>query len=110
MSKPVDRASPPIHCSQQMTSNALPTLQKGPKLDRARQIPEWEEYDLEIAQFARELAAEGKIHSRMATADTNVLAGAGTGAANAEKGTTGGTAKPESGEHQGRSDIYTGAG
>jgi len=31
----------------------------------------------------------------MATADTNVLAGAGTGAANAEKGTSGGTAKPE---------------
>jgi len=31
----------------------------------------------------------------MATADTNVLAGAGPGAANAEKGMTGGTAKPE---------------
>jgi len=78
-----------------MISDALPTPQKEPKLDRARQIPEWEEYDSEIARFARELAAEGKIHSRMATADTNVLAGAGTGAANAEKGTSGGTAKPE---------------
>jgi len=31
----------------------------------------------------------------MATADTNVLAGAGTGAANAEKGTSGGTTKTE---------------
>jgi len=55
--------------------------QKEPKLARARQIPEWEEYDTEIAQFTRQLAEEGKIHSRMATADTNVLAGAGTGSA-----------------------------
>lgn len=55
-------------------------LQKEPKLARARQIPEWEEYDTEIAQFTRQLAKEGKIHSRMATADTNVLAGAGNAA------------------------------
>jgi len=32
---------------------------------------------------------------RMATADTDVLVGAGPGAANAEKGTSGGTTKPE---------------
>ena len=50
--------------------------QKEPKLARARQIPEWEEYDSEIARLSRSLAAEGKIHSRMATADANVLAGA----------------------------------
>jgi len=56
-------------------------LQKEPKLARARQIPEWEEYDTEIAQFTRQLAKEGKIHSRMATADANVLAGAGNTAA-----------------------------
>ena len=30
-------------------------LQKEPKLDRARQIPEWEVYDNEIAEFARRL-------------------------------------------------------
>jgi UDP-glucose:glycoprotein glucosyltransferase len=55
-------------------------LQKEPKLARARQIPEWEEYDTEIAQFTRQLAKEGKIHSRMATADANVLAGGGNAA------------------------------
>lgn len=31
------------------------TTQKEPKLDRARQIPEWEVYDSEIAEFARRL-------------------------------------------------------
>ncbi|KAG8216803.1 glycosyltransferase family 24 protein [Butyriboletus roseoflavus] len=50
-------------------------LTKEPKLSRARQIPEWEEYDNEIAQFVRRLAAEGKIHASVATADSNVLAG-----------------------------------
>jgi len=44
-----------------MASDALPTSQKEPKPDRARQIPEWEEYDSEIVRFARELAAEGKV-------------------------------------------------
>ena len=58
--------------------------QKEPKLARARQIPEWEEYDSEIARLSRSLAAEGKIHSRMATADANVLAGATNGASNGE--------------------------
>lgn len=51
--------------------------QKEPKLSRARQIPEWEEYDNEIAQFARRLAAEGKIHSSAATAGSDVLANVG---------------------------------
>lgn len=62
--------------------------QKEPKLARARQIPEWDEYDQEIARFTRALAEEGKIHSRMATADANVLAGAvpgsGSGSTDAE--------------------------
>ncbi|KAI3613174.1 glycoprotein glucosyltransferase [Moniliophthora roreri] len=53
-------------------------LTKEPKLSRARQIPEWEEYDAEIAKFARKLAQEGKIKSRIATADANVLASAGS--------------------------------
>ncbi|KAF9530297.1 UDP-glucose:glycoprotein glucosyltransferase-domain-containing protein [Crepidotus variabilis] len=56
-------------------------LTKEPKLARARQIPEWEEYDAEIARFTRELASQGKIHSRIATADTNVLAGGGASGA-----------------------------
>jgi hypothetical protein len=51
--------------------------QKEPKLSRARQIPEWEEYDNEIAQFARGLAAEGKIRSSIATAGSDVLANVG---------------------------------
>ncbi|KAI6043927.1 glycosyltransferase family 24 protein [Pisolithus marmoratus] len=50
-------------------------LTKEPKLSRARQIPEWEEYDGEIAQFARRLAAEGKIHGGALTADSKILAG-----------------------------------
>ncbi|EAU89163.2 hypothetical protein CC1G_08570 [Coprinopsis cinerea okayama7 len=51
-------------------------LTKEPKLSRARQIPEWEEYDAEIARFTRRLAEEGKISSGLSTADANVLAGA----------------------------------
>jgi len=59
--------------------NVSLVVQKEPKLARARQIPEWEEYDAEIAQFTRKLAGDGLIHSGMAAADTNVLANAGTG-------------------------------
>ncbi|KAF8069177.1 glycosyltransferase family 24 protein [Lyophyllum atratum] len=65
-------------------------LTKEPKLARARQIPEWEEYDAEIARFARQLAAEGVIHSGMAAADANVLANAG--AASTEASTSDATA------------------
>ncbi|PPQ88795.1 hypothetical protein CVT25_010481 [Psilocybe cyanescens] len=52
-------------------------LTKEPKLARARQIPEWDEYDTEIARFTRDLAKAGKVHSRIATADASVLAGGG---------------------------------
>ena len=62
-----------------MLLNVFLIVQKEPKLARARQIPEWEEYDTEIAQFTRKLAEDGLIHSGMAAADTNVLANAGTG-------------------------------
>ncbi|KAM6503198.1 glycosyltransferase family 24 protein [Amanita muscaria] len=70
-------------------------LTKEPKLARARQIPEWEEYDAEIARFTRKLAEEGKIRSGMAAADVNALASAGntpavpptTGSAESELGT-----------------------
>ncbi|TFK38220.1 UDP-glucose:Glyco protein glucosyltransferase-domain-containing protein [Crucibulum laeve] len=62
-------------------------LTKEPKLARARQIPEWEEYDAEIARFARQLVEEGKIHSRMATADANVLAGGNGAVAETESST-----------------------
>ncbi|KAF9027018.1 hypothetical protein BDZ89DRAFT_1102004 [Hymenopellis radicata] len=51
-------------------------LTKEPKLSRARQIPEWEEYDTEISKFTRKLADEGLITSQIAAVDTNVLAGA----------------------------------
>jgi UDP-glucose:glycoprotein glucosyltransferase len=63
----------------------LSPYQKEPKLARARQIPEWEEYDSEIAQLSRSLAAEGKIHSRMASADANVLAGTSNGGQDTNK-------------------------
>lgn len=68
--------------------------QKEPKLARARQYPEWEEYDGEIARFARTLADEGKIKSHTAAADVNALAGAGTGAAVSE-------ASPDEPDNQG---------
>ncbi|KAF8164188.1 UDP-glucose:glycoprotein glucosyltransferase-domain-containing protein [Mycena galopus ATCC 62051] len=54
-------------------------LTKEPKLVRARQIPEWEEYDSEISRFARKLAEEGVIRSRMVAADANALAASGAG-------------------------------
>ncbi|KAG9010570.1 hypothetical protein FRB93_003838 [Tulasnella sp. JGI-2019a] len=50
---------------------------KEPKLSRARQIPEWEVYDSEIATFARKLASLGQIHSSAAVEDVNALAGEG---------------------------------
>jgi len=52
-------------------------IQKEPKLSRARQIPEWEEYDSEIARFTRRLAQEGRIHASVAAADVNELAKVG---------------------------------
>ncbi|KAH9162492.1 UDP-glucose:glycoprotein glucosyltransferase-domain-containing protein [Lactarius sanguifluus] len=52
-------------------------LTKEPKLARARQIPEWEQYDAEIARFTRRLADEGRIHASAAAADVNELAKAG---------------------------------
>ncbi|GJF00041.1 glycosyltransferase family 24 protein [Phanerochaete sordida] len=56
-------------------------LTKEPKLARAKHIPEWEEYDSEIAHFARQLAESGLIHSGMADADATVLADVGAGKA-----------------------------
>ncbi|KIY49922.1 glycosyltransferase family 24 protein [Fistulina hepatica ATCC 64428] len=49
-------------------------LTKEPKLSRARQIPEWEVYDAEIAKFTNSLAQSGRITGSMAVADTSVLA------------------------------------
>ncbi|KAH8101097.1 glycosyltransferase family 24 protein, partial [Cristinia sonorae] len=54
-------------------------LTKEPKLVRARQIPEWSTYDSEIAEFARQLAERGEIHSGIAAADANVLAAQAAG-------------------------------
>ncbi|KAJ7264047.1 glycosyltransferase family 24 protein [Mycena haematopus] len=54
-------------------------LTKEPKLARARQIPEWEEYDAEISRFARKLAEDGVIRSHMVAADANALAASGAG-------------------------------
>lgn len=68
-------------------------LQKEPKLSRAKQIPEREKYDSEIAGFTRRLAEEGKIRSALATADANVLAGGGNPEPEASKeGADGGSA------------------
>lgn len=53
--------------------------QKEPKLARARQIPEWEQYDSEIARFTRRLAHEGRIRASASAADVNELAMVGSG-------------------------------
>jgi len=80
-------------------------LTKEPKLARARQIPEWEEYDAEIARFTRELAAQGKIHSRLAVADINALAGGGAAASTTGEGVEAEVASAESiEEEKGASD------
>jgi len=52
--------------------------QKEPKLERARKIPEWEQYDSEIAHFTRRLAEQGRIHASAAAADVNELAKVGS--------------------------------
>ena len=53
MPEPAHRAS--TFLSYLVSSVAHASMQKEPKLDRARQIPEWEVYDGEIAAFARRL-------------------------------------------------------
>ncbi|EJD40203.1 hypothetical protein AURDEDRAFT_70440 [Auricularia subglabra TFB-10046 SS5] len=63
-------------------------LTKEPKLARARQIPEWSEYDAEIARFARTLAEKGLIHSDAAAVDVDALASVGGGKPAAEKAET----------------------
>ncbi|KAI5117547.1 hypothetical protein M0805_004373 [Coniferiporia weirii] len=70
-------------------------LTKEPKLARARQIPEWEEYDAEIARFARTLADAGKIQSHIAAADANALASAGAGGAAGASGEAADTGKED---------------
>lgn len=50
-------------------------LTKEPKLSRARQIPEWSQYDAEIAAFARRLVHEGKIGETALGAEVDALAG-----------------------------------
>lgn len=79
MPEPADRTSCHIssHTVQPVKLTYGLTLQKEPKLSRARQIPEWEEYDAEIAHFASELAKQGKIRSGIVAADANVLADVG---------------------------------
>ncbi|KAJ7136717.1 glycosyltransferase family 24 protein [Mycena epipterygia] len=59
-------------------------LTKEPKLARARQIPEWEEYDGEISRFASKLAEDGVIRSRIVAADANALAASGAGGVKAD--------------------------
>jgi hypothetical protein len=49
--------------------------QKEPKLSRARQIPEWSQYDAKIARFARQLVKDGKIGSSALGAEVDALAG-----------------------------------
>ncbi|KAF9513801.1 glycosyltransferase family 24 protein [Hydnum rufescens UP504] len=61
-------------------------LTKEPKLSRARQIPEWEKYDAEVASFAQKLVEEGKIHSHAVAASANDLASIGAGKKNVEGG------------------------
>lgn len=58
-------------------------LQKEPKLVRARQIPEWDVYDQEIAAFAKRLEAEsgGEVGAGALAASVDDLAGEKAGVA-----------------------------
>jgi UDP-glucose:glycoprotein glucosyltransferase len=47
-------------------------------LARARAIPEWEEYDAEIAKFAKRLEKEGLLHTGIAAEGADALAGSST--------------------------------
>jgi UDP-glucose:glycoprotein glucosyltransferase len=63
--------------------------QKEPKLARARSIPEWEEYDGEVARLSRSLADRGLIRST-SSLDINALAGQAKPKPNVDQnGTTG---------------------
>jgi len=100
--KTIDLCQNPLTVSHpKMTSGVHLThawyAQKEPKLSRARQIPEWEEYDNEIAQFARRLAAEGKIHASVATAGSDVLANVGL-AQQAKSNDVGGASESDGGD------------
>ena len=68
-------------------------MQKEPKLTRARQIPEWEEYDTEISQFARKLADRGLIRSGAYTHGADTLAN--LGATESHKESAGEDANPD---------------
>lgn len=65
-------------CGSNLHKSLNLSIQKEPKLERARKIPEWERYDSEIAHFTRRLAEEGCIHTSAAAADVNELAKAGS--------------------------------
>lgn len=68
----------PLFLVSQSSSDVSPCVQKEPKLVRARQIPEWEEYDGEIARFAQSLVHDGKIKASAIAASVNELASIGT--------------------------------
>lgn len=53
-------------------------LQKEPKLSRARQIPEWEDYDAEVSRFAGKLADQGVIRSTAYAGGVDSLANLGS--------------------------------
>lgn len=93
----------------QLTYASRKTSQKEPKLSRARQIPEWETYDAEIAHFARKLADEGKLRSHVATADANVLANANANPnvnAKADASAETGASRSADEEDKGSSEAY----
>lgn len=75
--KTIDLCQNPLTVSFQDASFTLVLTppQKEPKLSRARQIPEWSEYDNEIAEFARGLTDKGLLKSRGASLDSGILAG-----------------------------------
>lgn len=58
--KTIDLCQNPLTVSDVLSPPAYktePGVQKEPKLDRAKQIPEWEVYDAEISAFAKRLMA-----------------------------------------------------
>lgn len=74
----LDRAKTIDLCQNPLTVRTSPyslacmteqRLQKEPKLDRAKQIPEWEVYDAEISAFAQRLKESGSHEGRRQSHD-----------------------------------------
>ena len=60
------------------------TAQKEPKLERARKIPEWTDYDNDIQQFSDKIAKEHLVNSLLVTETEELAQGPKVAASDAD--------------------------